>query len=125
MPAFTELESAVLKAICDHLEDFGDHLRVVLATAQVAERDNTGHGFYTRFSVDQKPPLPALSGRLLDGPVAHMDDMGEDMQMGFILWFEDGYPDCLEGFQYGDSKGETVDLKLRDLRELTFASLAW
>jgi hypothetical protein len=63
--------------------------------------------------------------RLLDGPFADMADMGEGMTMGFILWFKDGYPGCLEGYQNCDDNGAAVDLKQRDLESLSFTRLWW
>ncbi|MGN6208640.1 hypothetical protein [Asticcacaulis sp.] len=117
MIGFTSLEIAVLAAICDGQVP---SLSALLDSAEVTERENTGHGFYTSFSVDhEQPPVP-ISNRLLDGLIAHMSDMGEGMIMGFILWLEDGYPDCLEGFQYSDNQGNTVDLKTYDLTVLAF-----
>lgn len=49
--------------------------------------------------------------------------MGDGMIMGFILWCENGYPQSLEGFQYGDAKGDTVDLKTYDLATLMFSHI--
>jgi hypothetical protein len=40
--------------------------------------------------------------------------------MGFILWLEAGYPDCLEGFQYGTPSGDDIDLKHHDLSDLAW-----
>ncbi len=54
-----------------------------------------------------------------------MADMGEGMTMGFILWFKDGYPGCLEGYQNCDDNGAAVDLKQRDLESLSFTRLWW
>ncbi|MCR6658573.1 MAG: hypothetical protein NVV72_04225 [Asticcacaulis sp.] len=120
MTAFTSLEIAVLAAICNSQVP---SLRALLDTAQMTERENTGHGFYTSFSIDRRLPPVQTPHRLINGPVAHMNNMGEGMIMGFILWLEDGYPECLEGFQYGDSLGNTIDLKARDLTTLTFTQL--
>ncbi len=54
-----------------------------------------------------------------------MLDMGEGMLMGFLLWHSDGYPDCLEGYQYCDDFGNEVDLKQRPLELLKFSKLQW
>ena len=43
--------------------------------------------------------------RMLDGPNAEVAVNGEILLMAFILWLEDGYPSCLEGFQYGTPTG--------------------
>jgi hypothetical protein len=124
MSVFTALESAVLEAICEAQPSGGDQLRECLRRAKLTRRENTGHGFYTHFSVGS-PTWSPDELRLLDGPIAHMLDMGDGMIMGFILWFEDGAPDCLEGFQYGDALGDTLDLKERDLAKLAFSNLSW
>ena len=116
MTYFTSLERAVLDVICDGQPDGA--LRGLLATARVTERDNTGHGFFTYFEVDRGLPSFDHPSRAILGPNAFMEDMGDGNQMGFLVWLENGYPDCLEGFQHGDLRGNTVDLKLRDLRKL-------
>jgi hypothetical protein len=123
MQGFTSLEWAILAAICDATPELGPSVRRMLDTAKVTERDNTGHGFYTSFDVARS--IPPLNVGLLDGPFAHMRDMGLGMTMGFILWFEAGYPDCLEGYQNCDDSGETVDLKTRSLDALAFERLEW
>ena len=119
MTGFTSLEIAVLAAISSSQNP----LSALLDTADVTERKNTGHGFYTSFSVDRRLPPSQTPHRLINGPIAHMNNMGDGMIMGFILWFEDGYPDCLEGFQYSDTQGNTVDLKSYDLICLSFTRL--
>jgi hypothetical protein len=118
MLEFTSLERAVLAAICDAPEGGGEPLRVLLDTARVHERDNTGHGFYTSFDVDRSRPSVALPLRLLDGPNAEVKVGDEVLLMGFILWLKDGYPDCLEGFQYATKTGGSVDLHAEDLGAL-------
>ncbi|MDC7677245.1 hypothetical protein [Asticcacaulis machinosus] len=123
MSDFTPLETAVLDNICADYGDFGETLRALLASAKVSERDNTGHGFYTTIIVNKT--LPAIAPELarIDGPDAHMLGMGEGMIMGFILWCENGYPQSLEAFQYGDAKGDTIDLKQYDLSALRFSHI--
>lgn len=123
MDDFTTLERAVLEAICAARPQDGAALRRLLATARVLGRDNTGHGFYTSFRVS--PDLPPLrtEARGIGGPLAWMESMGDGNAMGFVLWFEDGRPDGLEGFQHGDTGGATVDLRQRDLSGLTVSRL--
>lgn len=115
MREFTELERAVLNAICEGHSQVADRLRRLLATAQLLERDNTGHGFYTSFEVDKSTPPLELPQRLLDGPNVEIAVGSETLLMGFVLWSEDGYPNCLEGFQYGTPDGGNIDLKVVDL----------
>jgi hypothetical protein len=112
---FTGLEQAVLTAICDEQQTVAEPLRKLLATARLCERENTGHGFYTSFEVDRSMPPIDWPLRLIDGPNAEVTVGGEILLMGFILWVEDGRPDCLEGFQYGTPSGDDIDLRAVDL----------
>lgn len=62
---------------------------------------------------------------MIDGPCARMLDMGDDALMGFILWCSERGPETLEGFQFGDAEGETVDLKTRHLGALRFSEISY
>ncbi|MFN3931795.1 MAG: hypothetical protein ACK4JY_08615 [Brevundimonas sp.] len=130
MTAFTNLETAVLALICETdgrqlAPDQRQLLKSHLATAHVVERDNTGHGFYTTFEVDRSatPKLETIS--MIDAPNMIMEGLGEENALGFILWAEDGYPTTLEGFQYGDRAGQTVDLHDYDQTKLRFRETSW
>jgi hypothetical protein len=107
---FTTLERAILSAICEkHLEDRAA-LETQLSTATLRSRENTGAGFYTYFSV-QRDSTAAIGGkRLRDGPVARIDGLKHGM--GFILWLEEGYASCLEGYSYEEN---TSDIELDDV----------
>jgi hypothetical protein len=118
MLEFTGLEQAVFTSVCDGQQGIADQLRKLLATARLSERDNTGHGFYTSFEVDRAAPAIDWPLRMIDGPNVEVDVGGETLLMGFILWLEDGYPNCLEGFQYGTPAGDDIDLKSTDLRDI-------
>ena len=112
---FTGLERTVFAKICEGEPGLADQLSKLLSTARPTERDNTGHGFYTTFLVDKAlPPLDPQT-RVLDAPSAEIDVRGEVLFMGFILWLTDGYPDCLEGFQFGTLSGGDIDLKATGL----------
>jgi hypothetical protein len=124
VPEFTHLEKSVLDAICDAQSSALPGLAEVLSTAVVVSRENTGHGFYTNFR--------AASGtyqltwpRPIAGPNARMIGLGDDARMGFLLWCSEDEPNSLEGFQYGDTNGQTVDLKALDLASLRFSELEW
>lgn len=129
MTAFTNLETAVLSLVCETdgkqlSRDQRQLLQLLLTTAKVTERDNTGHGFYTTFEVDRA--LPKLEGvGMIDAPSMKMDGLGEGSILGFILWAEDGYPATLEGFQCGDETGRNVDLHDYDLGGLRSIESAW
>jgi len=120
MPEFTGLERAVLTAICDEQPGIAGRLRGLLATARTLERDNTGHGFYTPFEVDRSLPYVDWPQRIVSGPNVEVNVASEILLMGFVLWFEDGYPNRLEGFQYGMRSGGHIDLKVADL-----SAIAW
>ena len=118
---FTALERAVLNWMCEARND--RVLRALVGSAMVTSRDNTGHGFFTHFEVDRS--LGRVSGppehpRIVNGPIAQMHELGDSAQMAFIMFADDGMPDCLEGFQLGDKLGDTVDLRERELSSLTF-----
>ncbi|HLZ12157.1 MAG TPA: hypothetical protein VKP58_06175 [Candidatus Acidoferrum sp.] len=98
---FTPLEQAVLRAICEaHFED-RIALEAQLSTATVLSRENTGAGSYTRFSVNRSSG-PAIAGeRRRPGPSARIN--GLEHGMGFILWLNEGYAECLEAYSYGEN----------------------
>jgi len=118
MTKFTDLERAMLAAICDTQVDAGELLQAALGAARVTKRENTGHGFYTSFEVDRDRPPPTIPDRFVEGPNYEVRVGGQILLMGFILWLEDGYPACLEGFQYGTEAGGDIDLQTEDLGEL-------
>ena len=101
---FTPLERAVLRAICEMHSPDRAALEAQLWTATVLRRENTGAGFYTHFAVE-RASSPAVGGeRLRNGPEVKVD--GLEHGMGFILWLEEGYANCLEGYSYGESTTE-------------------
>jgi hypothetical protein len=97
---FTPLESAVLSATCEMHPEDQVALKAQLSTATLSSRQNSGHGFYTRFSVDHGSSTPVKGPQLKNGPMARIDGLKHGM--GFILWLEKGYANCLEGFGYGE-----------------------
>jgi len=79
-----------------------------LSTAIVLSRENTGAGFYTRFSIERSSHTAIEGERLRRGPAAKID--GLEHGMGFILWLTEGYADCLEGYCYeGSMTGIALD----------------
>jgi hypothetical protein len=125
MDTFTDLEHAVLKAICGHNSAVGDQLNALLSTARSVERENTGHGFYTAFQVDGGLAPLTLPDRLLNGPDADVQIGRDILMMGFILWFSEGYPACLEGFGYATKAGDIVDLREHDLSAMRLIREDW
>lgn len=125
MMKFTSLETAVLRLLVEtESGQLGPEQRKALArqlaTAVVVDRDNTGHGFYTKFEVDRTAVHRLAGVSMIDAPTMAMKGLGEGNSLGFILWAEDGYASTLEGFQYGDVSGQTVDLIDYDLYDLRY-----
>ena len=83
-----------------------------LSRAILRSRENTGCGFFTRFDTDLNSSAPIGGERLRNGPTAKIDGM--KYGMGFILWLEQGYADCLEGYAYGDDS--TTELTFEAVR---------
>jgi hypothetical protein len=100
-PCFTALERAVLDAICEMYSSDREILEAQLSTATLINRENTGAGFYTRFKVERGFRAATKGERSRAGPETKSDGLKHGM--GFILWLEQGYADCLEGYSYGES----------------------
>lgn len=98
---FTPLEQAVLLAICEMHPVDQAVLEGQLSTAMILSRENTGAGFYTRFSIKHCSDTAIGGERVRRGPEAKID--GLEHGMGFILWLTEGYANCLEGYSYGES----------------------
>jgi hypothetical protein len=108
------LERAVLDLLLSRSEEGYGALRAQVATATVAHREVTGAGFYTDLWVDRT--LPA-SHRDVGNPLGEGRDFGDDVYAdieglehgaGFLLWLEDGWLSCLEGFSYAEPWPDTV-----------------
>jgi hypothetical protein len=94
-----ELEKTIVDAL---LLGPGDELAVLrqqAAASTVGEREHTGVGFYTSFSVPAELPRIRCRSRTQLGDVS-AEVEGVEHGMGFILWIEHGAIDCLEGFTY-------------------------
>ena len=109
MTGFTALEEAALADICARFPNDRAALLAQLATATVTKRENSGAGFFTSFEVSHNG-APLAGDRMRSGGWARID--GFKQPVGFILWLEDGYADCLEGFTIDDS---TVGVDLTTL----------
>ena len=102
---FTPLECAVLAAICEMHPADREVLESQLDSARLSSRENTGAGFYTRFSEDPSSSSPIRGVRLRESPQFKIDGLKHGM--GFILWLKQGYANCLEGYSYDDSTENT------------------
>ena len=104
---FTLLEEAVIAAICEKHPADRTALEAQFSAAIVSTRENTGAGFCTYFNIDRES-TPGIEGaRLRNGPEVRVGALQHGM--GFILWLEDGYASCLEGYTYGENTA-AVDL---------------
>ncbi|HUA14367.1 MAG TPA: hypothetical protein VMG31_03650 [Verrucomicrobiae bacterium] len=106
---FNVLEQAVLDAICEAYREDREILHSQISTAILKKRENTGCGFFTHFSVDRASTKPISGERLRNGPLVKVTGMRHGM--GFILWLDDGYPNCLEGYAYGDDSTTKLDFE--------------
>ncbi|MGD9740088.1 MAG: hypothetical protein AB7O56_16070 [Bauldia sp.] len=122
MSDFTRLEREVFAAFQEAAPAIAAPLQVLLDQARLIERDNTGHGFFTKFEVDRVlPPLDKPYPFTVDLEVRVRDVV---LGMSFILWASEGYPTCLEGWQFGSWDGSSWDGPWLDLRGDDLASLS-
>jgi len=101
------LEAAVIQLQLSDDSELANALRTQWNAATVVDRQLTGVGFYTTFSVP--PSIPGhsdLSRRRL-GDV-HAEIGGLEHGAGFILWIEDGRLSCLEGYSYQEAWPDQV-----------------
>ena len=98
--------------------DIAEQLAGFIAVANVTERKNTGHGFYTTFEVDRRQAPLRLERGPVSGPNLDVRVRHQVLMMGFLLWLTDGYPSCLEGFQYATRAGDNIDLRDGELAAL-------
>jgi hypothetical protein len=75
-------------------------LRLQLKTATVADRKNTGSGFYVDFLVPPNVPRISANPSFEIGDVAGKLNDGK-LDVGFVLFVKDGALSMLEGFAYG------------------------
>jgi hypothetical protein len=120
MSDLTALERAVFAAIAAPNDEGGDRdLAPLLASAYGADRERSAHGFFTTFKVDRSLPRLAIRDTVIPGPDMFVTDGRHLAQMGFVLWVnEEGYPECLEGFQYSATSQRPLELDEADLARL-------
>ena len=98
---FTELERAVLEAICEENPADRLALEAQLSAVRSLTRENTGAGFYTRFSVRRSPENAVNGERARRGPAVRVE--GLQHGLGFLLWLEEGFASCLEAYSFGEN----------------------
>jgi hypothetical protein len=71
-----------------------------MKTATVADRKNTGSGFYVDFFIPQNAPrIPANPSFEISDVTGKLN--GGKLDVGFVLFVKDGALSMLEGFTYG------------------------
>lgn len=104
----TALERAVLEAFVTRVPAEEGILREQVAACRVTSRELTGVGFFTSLAVPEgSRPLTSIAGRALSGVSAEIQ--GLQHGAGFVLWFEDGRLDQIEGFTYDEPWPERTD----------------
>ncbi len=106
MTTFTDLELAALKSIFLETPELTISLEQQLAVAFVAERENSGCGFFTTMAVS--PEALPVTGPSVLGHQTHARVAGLEQGLSFVLFLEDGKLHMLEGFGYEAT--ESLDL---------------
>jgi hypothetical protein len=103
MEPLNEFERAVLTSMLEGDDPVSTALRSQLAVVAVRHRKFTGVGFFTDLAVPADTlPAPTSSG------VPALPDVGADIEglrhgAGFVLFLENGFLHCLEGYTYGEA----------------------
>jgi len=121
----TLLEKEVMKLLLDGADPALAVLRQQLEYARLAKRENTGVGFYTKFTIpDSVPRLDEGKSFKFGDVVADIDGLKHGA--GFLLFVTDGALDELEGYCYDEAwPKEVIGFKLayfggsgRDMKSL-------
>lgn len=118
MSDFTELERAVLVAICDDYPTIGPTLRTLLDGARVTKREPSPLGFFTSLRVAEGAPKLDWPEGLINGPNVEVAISDRILPMGFWLFVGYGRPTMLEGWQNDTPTGESLDLRTVNLADL-------
>lgn len=125
MDGFTPLERHVFNALAASKAG-GDKLLLLLGTAEVLKRTNTGVGFYTEFVVDQSlPPMDWVDRVVSTDDPLNILAQSKIVPMVFNLFLDAmRYPNILEGVHLGvvlvsgRPTDDSVDLRRDDLAAL-------
>lgn len=110
MTGLTKLEEAALRSIFSETPDIAPSLFRQLELATVADRENTGGGFFTTITVPDD--APRVSSPKVLGYETHAHVKGMEYGLGFVLFMKDGALHMLEGYALA---GRTSALDLTDL----------
>ena len=92
------LERTVLTMILAGDDPVLATLRAQFEVAIITEREYTGHGFFTDFSVADTAPRTSPPGFVVSDVFGTITE--KNTQVGFLLFVRDGVPMMLEGFTY-------------------------
>ena len=95
MDVFYPLESWALQRIATEYPDIAEDLLKQFHVATIVSRDNTGHGFFTDFTVDRNSAKPVSCERVIGSLWANVEGMKGPMT--FLLFMEDRFACTLEG----------------------------
>jgi hypothetical protein len=104
---FNNLESKVLEFMFTLDNHNTRMLSEQLKHSKVANRYYTGHGFFTEISVNKDNCAPVSGTTVVASPHINEQSMGHGG--GFVLFLQDGYLDCLEGYSYTDEWPISID----------------
>ena len=98
----SQFEARVFEWIATQSHDLA--LQAQLARIQIAERQYTGVGCYTKLAVPIDAPV-SIASYSQRGPLGgpHFESPAVEYGGGTLLWFCEGRADCLEIYAHGDS----------------------
>lgn len=104
----TRIEHDVMAMLLTGKHDILDILRKQFALCTIVNREFTGTGFYSTFSV------PEITQRLPDKDSFCFGDVEADISglkhgAGFVLWIREGVLDFLEGYTYDELWPKHID----------------
>ena len=104
----TSLERAVIDLLLTEQGEPNDTIRLQVKNANIANRELTGVGFFTKFE------LPVTSSVRRDLPNCTISGVEAELPglkhgAGFLLFIRDGVVSQLEGFTYDEPWPMTID----------------
>lgn len=110
------LELSVLTKLLEGQDVLLDVLRLQVKNCSVVQRELTGCGFYTTFSIpDNLPRISNISATFGD---VVADIVGLKNGAGFLLFIKDGALDMLEGYSFDEVwPDSTSEFKLSFINE--------
>jgi len=100
MEPLSKFEQDAIRAICAS-DARRDVFLAQLASAKCKSREYTGVGLYTNLVVcPDAPKLDESRWKIEDMPTGHAEHPDVPAGIGFILWLENGYIECLESYTY-------------------------